>query len=136
MLSWSQLENAARSGMEIGAHTRSHPDLTRVSAQTAEDEIRASRTEIEDRLGREVVSFAYPYGLFDVRSCDLVRRHFRVACTTVLGRATREPLHLLPRVDVYYLRSDAAFERAITGQLDTYLALRRLGRTVRSALSP
>ena len=65
---------------------------------------------------------------------SLARREFRAACTTALARARNDDALLLPRVDAYYVRDSAAFERAVTGRLDAYLALRRLGRSVRSLL--
>jgi peptidoglycan/xylan/chitin deacetylase (PgdA/CDA1 family) len=134
MLSWSEVGEIAAAGIEIGAHTRTHPDLTQVPADVAADEIRGSKAEIESRTSRPVSSFAYPFGAFDNPSTALVRTEFRAACTTVLRRAAADPSHLLPRVDAYYLQDRTAFERAVTGRLDGYLALRRLGRATRSLL--
>jgi hypothetical protein len=60
-----------------------------------------------------------------------VRREFRAACTSVLKRAADEPLHELPRVDMFYLRSSASLEKLLHGQLDRHLTVRRWGRTIR-----
>jgi peptidoglycan/xylan/chitin deacetylase (PgdA/CDA1 family) len=49
-------------GMEIGAHTHTHPSLTRVSVEVARDELRRSKSILEDRLQVPVTSFAYPFG--------------------------------------------------------------------------
>jgi peptidoglycan/xylan/chitin deacetylase (PgdA/CDA1 family) len=134
MLSWGQVADLSAAGMEIGAHTKTHPDLARLSLQAAEDEILAGRTEIEEQVGRRVESFAYPYGSVSGMALRIVAREFTAACTTVLKRADCEPLHELPRIDMHYIRSGRAFERLLNGELDRYLAIRRWGRVMRQTL--
>jgi len=48
--------------IEVGAHTVTHPVLSRVSADLEREEIQKSKTFLEERLGHAVNSFAYPYG--------------------------------------------------------------------------
>lgn len=135
MLSWSQLAEMSSAGIEIGAHTRRHKDLRQLSTLEAQVEIGGSRVEIEDRLGRSVESFAYPFGYVSQASLEIVRKEFRAACTTVLRRAVAEPLHELPRVDMYYLRTPRQLLRMLDGRLDRYLMIRRLARSAWSALT-
>jgi peptidoglycan/xylan/chitin deacetylase (PgdA/CDA1 family) len=134
MLTWKQVRDAADAGIEIGAHTRTHPDLRALAPDRAADELRSSREEIEARMGAKVTSFAYPYGLLDDSTTALVRREYRAACTTVLRRAGADDVHLLPRIDAYYVPDARELERIVTGERDTYLALRRVARGVRSKL--
>ena len=61
-MDWNQVRELHRRGFEIGAHTRSHVDLGKVSPADARDEVLGARLELEDRLGARVDSFAYPYG--------------------------------------------------------------------------
>jgi peptidoglycan/xylan/chitin deacetylase (PgdA/CDA1 family) len=61
-------------GFEIGAHTLTHPRLTKVSAAAARDEIAGSKSYIEDITGRPVNSFCYPYGMFDAMHVQMVRQ--------------------------------------------------------------
>ncbi len=51
-----------QSGFEIGSHSMSHPDLTRVKISRAWDEIVRSKDAIEELVGTPVISFAYPFG--------------------------------------------------------------------------
>jgi peptidoglycan/xylan/chitin deacetylase (PgdA/CDA1 family) len=60
-------------GWEIGAHTFSHPDLTKLDDEQARREIQESKTCIEKELNTSIVSFAYPYGNCDERTKRLVR---------------------------------------------------------------
>lgn len=62
MLDWSQLPELAGLGVEIGAHTHTHPQLDTLPAGRARDEIVRSRDLLEDALGTSVPSFAYPHG--------------------------------------------------------------------------
>lgn len=65
MLSWSALAELTSQGIEIGAHTVHHPQLDTVPREDARSEIVRSKVELEQRLGRRVVSFAYPHGYHD-----------------------------------------------------------------------
>jgi peptidoglycan/xylan/chitin deacetylase (PgdA/CDA1 family) len=61
-MSWDEVRALHKSGFEIGAHTRSHVDLGKVSVREARDEVLGARLELERQLGARVSSFAYPYG--------------------------------------------------------------------------
>ena len=81
MLGWSDLTDLAWMGFEIGAHTHSHPQLDIIERGAAWDEVRRSRGVLEDRLGRPVRSFAYPFGFHGARIRALVERAgFTSAC--------------------------------------------------------
>jgi peptidoglycan/xylan/chitin deacetylase (PgdA/CDA1 family) len=136
ILSWSQAAEMAAAGMEIGAHTRSHLNLERLSDDEARDEIVSSRIEIGERLDVPVESFAYPFGKVNNSHVEVARKEFKAACTTVLRRAGNEALHRLPRVDMYYIQSNQNLKTLLNGRLDNYLAIRRLGRTARRMLAP
>ena len=65
-LTWDQVNELARSGMEVGGHSMSHPYLVRItdSAKLAE-EITGGKKIIEEHIGRGIVAFAYPFGQYD-----------------------------------------------------------------------
>ena len=74
-------------GMDIGSHTRTHADLTQLSADEAVDQIAHSKKELEQALGCEVRHFCYPYGRFDAAHRDMVRQAgYATATTTRRGR--------------------------------------------------
>jgi peptidoglycan/xylan/chitin deacetylase (PgdA/CDA1 family) len=134
ILAWPQLREMSAAGIEIGAHTRTHPDLRGLPAEAVERELAGSRTDIEQHVGTAVWTCAYPFGAFDGPSLRIAGQEFRAACTTVLARARGEPLHRLPRVDMYYVRRPGDLARLVCGQLDRYLTVRRWGRRVRPIL--
>jgi peptidoglycan/xylan/chitin deacetylase (PgdA/CDA1 family) len=105
-LTWSQLREMHDQGMEIGAHTRTHPMLARLDAARARAEIAEPKGELEDRLQHEIERFAYPFGdaRFDFSSSTvrLVREAgFRSAASVHLRgiRASDDPM-MLPRFPV------------------------------------
>ena len=51
MVSWAQLDEIRRSGIEIGAHTATHAALDLLSLEEARQEIAVSKRDLEDRLG-------------------------------------------------------------------------------------
>ena len=89
MLSWDQIRRMAGAGVTFGAHTVSHPILTRLTLEEADAEIRGSRGAIEERLGTRVDLFAYPNGTradFNEAIQGLLRdQGFRGAVTTLWG---------------------------------------------------
>lgn len=63
-------EEAARlveRGMELGAHSLTHPDLRLLPAEELRRQIEGSKTQIEAITGEPCTTFAYPFGLFDGR---------------------------------------------------------------------
>ena len=59
-----QLREMAAAGVEIGAHTRTHPDLGRIEdKQQLFEEIVGSKRELEQVIDRPVNYFAFPFGL-------------------------------------------------------------------------
>src|SRR5947209_2756890 len=61
-LTWNQVLTMARHGMDIEAHTLTHPDLTTLSEAAIWREIWGSRHTLQQRLHRPVRVLAYPYG--------------------------------------------------------------------------
>ena len=66
-LSTGELRDIADSGHLIGAHTHTHPVLTSLPQNLAQEEIRVSKEELERIVQRPVIHFSYPFGM---------RRHF------------------------------------------------------------
>ena len=60
-LSWPEVAELNRRGIELGSHTASHPTLTELSWPEIESELAISKSEIESRLGCAVTSFSYPF---------------------------------------------------------------------------
>lgn len=62
MLSARQLAELAEDGVDIGAHSMTHPQLDQIPRARARREIAGSKDALEQVLGRPVTAFAYPHG--------------------------------------------------------------------------
>ncbi len=132
LLNWQQVNELAGDGFEFGSHSITHPVLTDLPPEQANHEIRGSRLELEQCLGRRVTFFAYPYGRWNDSVRDLVQRHYSAACSTGAGvvMPDSDPF-ALPRVDAHYVRTPAALRSMFTARFLAYVATRRLIRRVR-----
>ncbi len=89
-----ELPRLAGGGLiEIGAHTISHPVLSRLSVDQQRQEVRGSRERLEAILGRPVTSFSYPFGTRGDYTEDTVvavrEAGFRCACSNFGGLVRR-----------------------------------------------
>ena len=73
LLTWEQLAEISASGIECGAHTHTHRPLDMLPPSVARDEIVHSKELLEEHLGQQVSSFAYPYGYYSARVRQIVR---------------------------------------------------------------
>jgi len=87
--------------VDVGAHTVSHPGLSRLSRAARSSEIGDSRRDLEAIIDRPVLDFAYPFGDRRGSRAVLKRCGIRSACTTRPGRiaAGIDP-YRLPRIRV------------------------------------
>ncbi|WP_249937321.1 polysaccharide deacetylase family protein [Roseateles sp. DAIF2] len=92
MMSSAQVRGLHAAGMQIGAHTVSHPILAGLPRAQARQEIGDSKAALEGLLGARVGLFAYPNGRpvedYSAESTELVRElGFDAAVSTAWGAA-------------------------------------------------
>lgn len=63
-MNWSALRNISSAGFEIGSHTHTHPDLTKISEESIRKEFSFSKKILEDKLGVSVHFVSYPFGRY------------------------------------------------------------------------
>lgn len=73
LMTWSEAEALRDAGMEIGAHTLSHPHLSLLDPDQQSLEILGSVELIERRLGVRPEGLAYPGGDHDARTIQAAR---------------------------------------------------------------
>lgn len=103
MMTSRQIRQLRDAGMQIGAHTVSHPILARLDHETARREINGSKQMLEDLLQQAVTLFAYPNGTpekdYRAEHATLIRQAgFACAVTTAAGAASAaDDRYQLPR---------------------------------------
>jgi peptidoglycan/xylan/chitin deacetylase (PgdA/CDA1 family) len=111
LLGWPDLEHLVLRGATVAPHTRSHPDLTRVSSSALDDELLGCLDDLHARLGARSAHVAYPYGHVNDRVSTAAARHFHWGHATDFRALTHadDPLRL-PRLDMYYFNAPGALE--------------------------
>jgi peptidoglycan/xylan/chitin deacetylase (PgdA/CDA1 family) len=129
LMDWPSLAELTREGIEIGAHSRTHPRLPELEPTNATEEIVGSRDELSRRLDVPVRSFCYPYGRKTSEVVESVAEAgFDSACGVERGlNYPSTPLHELRRTPV---DGDASMFRFALGIQfgDPDLLARLLGR--------
>ena len=75
LMDWDQIRECARAGVSIGAHGLYHRILTDIdSSDKLREEVEGCRSRIEEETGRLPSVFAFPYGIYDARCLEQVRR--------------------------------------------------------------
>lgn len=121
---WPTLKRAVRDPLfHVGAHTITHPILSRLPAEQARTEIVESRSRIQSELDVFVEHFAYPYGSDDVcgkREFDMVADlGFKSGVTTMPGVLVNDhgtAPWALPRASLNgHYQNDAMIDSLISG---------------------
>ncbi|WP_210439612.1 polysaccharide deacetylase family protein [Nocardioides xinjiangensis] len=146
MLHPEQLHDVADRGVEIGAHSHTHPRLDELSATEARAEIRRSKDVLEQELQRPVATFAYPHGYYSRRVRDQVIEAGYTSSTAVRHAmsSTEDDVFARARLMVLADTSTEELERLLRGdgvpqapfRPRPRTALWRTARRTRRALTP
>lgn len=101
LLTWSQVKAWSDAGFVFGSHSRTHRDLTALTPASLERELLDSKREIEDAIGREVMTLSYPFGRHNERVRDAARDAGYDAAFAVNGSAGDR--FAIPRVNIHAL---------------------------------
>lgn len=86
MMTWSQVQELANEGHEIGSHSMTHPLLTQITPSELDLEISGSKRVIEDHIGCAIRSYCYPDGNHDAAIAERVSEaDYSSAVTTDWG---------------------------------------------------
>ena len=72
-MSWSQIIEIDKAGIECGSHSLTHPQLDTLAPARARSEISDSKHILEDHLGHTAPSFSYPHGYYNTAVRELVQ---------------------------------------------------------------
>lgn len=118
MLTWRQIAESAAAGIEIAAHSHTHPQLDQLPAARLAEELSISKRLLEDRLGSPVPGMAYPFGYSDAGVRRAVRAAgYRYACAVSNRLAGPGPdRYAMPRLTVRRATRPRTFSRVVRGQ--------------------
>lgn len=142
IMSLSELRQLPQESVEIGSHGITHTPLNRVSDTEIKREIIGSRSEVEQRTGRRVRFFSFPFGAYPIRRrLKLYDSEFRpiggylAACSSRWGRFnTKRDIPMLRRIGVWDSDSFGDFVDKIQGRYDWLALKERAGRYYKTVM--
>jgi len=125
-LTWSEVRELHKAGIEFGSHTVTHPQLASLSSTAVQYEVEASKKAIEDQLGAPVKSFAYPYAFPEAdRAFTTKLRGFlqgsgydNGVCTTIGTVGRNSDRFFMKRLPVNSCDHDSLFQAKLAGSYD------------------
>lgn len=136
LMTAGQIREMHRLGITIGSHSLTHACLPDLSTKELRREVAESKLRLEDLLGAEVSSFAYPGGRVDPRvRAAVAEAGYRVAMAVGQGLAWWGDPLLFPRINVSAKDNLAGFAAKVsTGRGLSQNLVHLLARTVRAGL--
>lgn len=139
-MTWEEVRELAGQGIEFGSHTVNHPKLVELSDDAVGRELRDSKSVLEDRLGRPVPAFAYPFA-FPSRQARFVERlnfwlgdaGYECCVTTEVGRVEAgDDMYRLKRLPVNSCDDREFFARKLEGCYDWIGSIQQLAKRLKA----
>jgi peptidoglycan/xylan/chitin deacetylase (PgdA/CDA1 family) len=139
-LTWNEVRELRKTGVNFGSHTVTHPQLRNISTEQVREEIRQSKDTIEDNLGERIAAFAYPYAFpeTDRAFIETLRRtlqesQYRCGVTTTIGRAKQSDNSLfMKRLPVNKHDDIRFFQAKLEGGYDWLRTVQYLAKLTKS----
>ena len=85
-----QVKSLSESGMQIGSHSKSHPNFLELNATERIEELRDSKVILEEIIGKEVTTFSFPFGFYDHEGVEAVfSAGYSICCTSKHGISSK-----------------------------------------------
>jgi len=118
MMTWAQIQEVQANGIEIGAHSLSHPQLDTLPLDQARTEIVTSKAQLENSLGQPITTFAYPHGYYSQAVRQLVQEAGYVSACAVKHAVSSmdDDIFALSRMFVYRHTTVSDLARLLAGE--------------------
>lgn len=138
-LTWNQVHELSRAGVEFGSHSVTHTQLAGLSVAKLQAELHDSKAAIEDRTAVNVTTFAYP-GAFPSQLPEfkvtlhklLAENGYRTGVSTMIGtvRMGSDP-HFMERLPINTLDDERLFAAKLAGSYDWLRHAQKLSKSLR-----
>ena len=107
-LTWSQVSELSDQGISFGSHTVTHPELISLRDEDLEYEIKQSKETIEEKLGKSIDTFSYPFKFpednktFIINLRNLLQKHgYHTGVSTRIGTTSKgDDIYSMKRIPV------------------------------------
>lgn len=102
LMTHSDIQKWLNLGLDIGAHTQTHPYLDELDKQQLTQEIFNCKSDLETMFKLSINDFCYPFGRFNESIVDILKQAGYTTATTMIRGRARPHLNklTLPRVHV------------------------------------
>ncbi|MCM8821132.1 MAG: polysaccharide deacetylase family protein, partial [Candidatus Omnitrophica bacterium] len=103
LLNWQEVQEMSEQGIIFGSHSLSHPHLSLLDDKKLWEEVSLSKKIIEDKTGKKILYFCYPYGDFSERVIEKVKLagYKNAFVTPPKGKKIKENDYTLLRTGIY-----------------------------------
>ena len=104
-------------GIEFGAHTFNHPKLNTLSNEEIEHQIVDVKKPLEEKIGKEIITFAYPYGILNDYAKEMAKKAgYTFALATDSGSVClSDDLYQIRRIAIFPNTNLFSFKRKVAG---------------------
>jgi peptidoglycan/xylan/chitin deacetylase (PgdA/CDA1 family) len=138
-LTWRQVRTLSDAGYHFGSHSVTHCELRKLNRDAIEKEIHLSKVVIENKIGKAVDSFSYPYAFpeqdREYKACLrglLEEAGYRNGVSTNIGRISRtDDRYFLKRIPVNSFDDIELFHAKIMGAYDWMFTVQKVYKHLR-----
>lgn len=118
LMNQNELLEMQKYGIEFGGHTSTHPRLAKLSTDKVKTEIINSKSNIEKLIGKELLSFAYPYGSLNEEVKNVPQEAgYKFAVATDSGSIVfSDDLFEIRRIGIFPTNNLFNFKRKVSGK--------------------
>ncbi len=119
-LSWDEIRSLSANGWSIQSHGNNHVKMNGLDKDTLVKEITDSKKAIEQNLGKQVDSFAFPYGLYNKMVLDqLAAAGYKIAYSVHSGLLyPTSKKYRIPRIEINNMDTMDSFKtKVLTGYI-------------------
>lgn len=104
-------------GIEFGAHTFNHPKINTLFNEEIEHQIVDVKKPLEEKIGKEIITFAYPYGILNDYAKKMARKAgYTFALATDSGSVClSDDLYQIRRIAIFPNTNLFSFKRKVAG---------------------
>ncbi|MDP1817569.1 MAG: polysaccharide deacetylase family protein, partial [Leadbetterella sp.] len=136
-LTWNQIAELSDKGISFGSHTVTHPDLSSLNSNDLEYEIRQSKETIEDKIGKSIDTFSYPFKFPDKKKAfinhlrTLLQKYgYHYGVSTRVGTTSKEDdRYFMKRIPANSGDDILLFRAKLEGGYDWLFPLQKLRKS-------
>lgn len=118
LLNKEQIKEMDQYGIEFGGHTQTHVDLLKLDDKSRMEEVKGCKLDTETILGKEIISFSYPFGALNEEIKRTVKEAgFHYAVSTNKGPDLfNDDVLQIKRIEVTCRTNIFSFKRKVSGR--------------------